>query len=123
MPLNVSAWRERKRMNSAAVMAGMGTLWCDRLLDRPAALAGVLHVAGDVLEAGVLLEGVGGQLEQPGAHHAALVPEVGDGRQVEVPLGGLEELEALGVGLHHAVLDAVVDHLDEVAGAVAAQYS
>ena len=25
--------------------------------------------------------------------------------------------EAFGVGLHHAVLDAVVDHLDEVAGA------
>ena len=27
LPLNVSSWRERKRMNSAAVIAGMGTEW------------------------------------------------------------------------------------------------
>ena len=27
LPLNVSAWRERKRMKSAAVMAGIGTEW------------------------------------------------------------------------------------------------
>ena len=30
---------------------------------------------------------------------------------------GLEQLVALGVGLHQAVLDAVVDHLRVVAGA------
>ena len=30
---------------------------------------------------------------------------------------GLEQLVALAVGLHHRVLDAVVDHLAEVAGA------
>src|SRR5690606_17616172 len=29
----------------------------------------------------------------------------------------LEDREALGVGLHHSVLDAVVDHLGVVAGA------
>ena len=34
------------------------------------------------------------------------------------PLSGFEQLETLGVGLHHAVLDAVVDHLDEVPAAV-----
>src|ERR1700722_19599132 len=32
-------------------------------------------------------------------------------------LFGFEDGEALGVGLHHAVLNAIVDHLDEVAGA------
>ena len=32
----------------------------------------------------------------------------------------LQDVEALGVGGHHAVLDAVVDHLHEVAGAVRA---
>ena len=32
-------------------------------------------------------------------------------------VGRLHDLEAFGVGLHEAVLDAVVDHLDEVAGA------
>ena len=35
-------------------------------------------------------------------------------RLVEVELAILQDLEALGVGLHEAVLDAVVDHLDEV---------
>src|SRR5262249_49169667 len=29
----------------------------------------------------------------------------------------LHDVEALGEGLHHAVLDAVMDHLDEMAGA------
>ena len=32
----------------------------------------------------------------------------------------VEDVEALGVGGHDAVLDAVVDHFDEVAGAVGA---
>ncbi len=41
----------------------------------------------------------------------------GDLVQVEVELGLLEHLEPLGVGLHQAVLDPVVDHLHEVAGA------
>ena len=37
--------------------------------------------------------------------------------EVEVELGRLgHDLEPLGVGLHQPVLDAVVDHLDEVAG-------
>ena len=37
--------------------------------------------------------------------------------QVELELGVVHELEALGVRLHQPVLDAVVDHLHEVAGA------
>ncbi len=38
--------------------------------------------------------------------------------EVEVELGGLgHDLEPFGVGLHEPVLDAVVDHLDEMAGA------
>ncbi len=35
-------------------------------------------------------------------------------------MGVVEDVEALGVGGHEAVLDAVVDHFDEVAGAVGA---
>ena len=39
-------------------------------------------------------------------------------RQIEVELGlVLHQREAFGIGLHHPVLDAVVDHLAEVAGA------
>ena len=36
---------------------------------------------------------------------------------VEADVRVLEDVEALGVRLHEAVLDAVVDHLHEVAGA------
>src|SRR4030095_12488705 len=37
--------------------------------------------------------------------------------EVEVVSGVLEDVDPLGVRLHQAVLDSVVDHLDEVAGA------
>ena len=58
-----------------------------------------------------------GQLEQPAPHHRAVAPDGGDLVEVEVELVGRpHDLEALGVGLHEAVLDAVVDHLDEVPG-------
>ena len=36
------------------------------------------------------------------------------------PLAFFENVEAFGIGLHQAVFDAVVDHLDEMAGAVRA---
>ena len=36
-------------------------------------------------------------------------------------VGVAQDVEAFGVGLHQAVLDAVVDHLDEVAGAARAR--
>ena len=47
-----------------------------------------------------------------------MLPDLADFEQVEVVGRLLEDLKTLGVRLHHAVLDAVVDHLDEVAGAV-----
>ena len=58
------------------------------------------------------------ELEQPAPHDGAVLPERGDLREVELErLGGVHELEALGVGLHEPVLDPVVHHLHEVAGA------
>ena len=39
------------------------------------------------------------------------------GQHVDAQLAGLEDGVALGEGLHHPVLDAVVDHLGEVPGA------
>jgi hypothetical protein len=89
----------------------------DRLEDRPAALAGVLDVAADLLEAGIVLERPVQQVEQPGAHDRPVAPDARDLVQVEAELGGVQQLEALAERLHHPVLDAVVDHLDEVAGA------
>ena len=89
----------------------------DRLLHGPATLAGVLGDRRQAVEAGALLEGAHEQVEQPRAHHAPLPP----GRQralgVDVEPGAGEQLVALGVGLHQPVLDAVVHHLREVAGA------
>src|SRR5215210_9365884 len=82
----------------------------------PASLAGVLDVAADAVQVGVFLEGALGELEEPAAHHATLVPEAREGPEVIVVTGLLEDLEPLGVGLEHPVLDAVVDHLREVPG-------
>ena len=59
------------------------------------------------------------QVEQPRLDHRAVPPDLGGGRQVEVELALLEDLEALAVG-HQPVLDAVVHHLREVPGPTAA---
>ncbi len=97
---------------------GGGDSPLDRLLHGPPSLAGVLHVALDGGELLLVGEGQLGQVEQPGAHHRPVAPHVGHLVQVEAELGGaVEQGEALGVGLEHAVLDAVVDHLHEMPGA------
>src|SRR5215204_6991057 len=85
--------------------------------DGPAALTRVFDVAADAVQVGVLLEGALGEFEEPAAHHAALVPQAREGPEVVIVAGLLEDLEPLGVGLEHPVLDTVVDHLREVPGA------
>src|SRR3972149_5462566 len=40
-----------------------------------------------------------------------------DFSKIEIELRRLEQLKSFAVGLQHAVLDAVVNHLDEMAGA------
>ncbi len=78
-----------------------------------------------MLEMRVLGERAGRQVEQPRGHHAAAPPHFGDVGQVEIVAlvgrqllrgAALHDVEAFGEGLHHAVLDAVMDHLDEMAG-------
>src|SRR5437870_1503543 len=92
----------------------------DRLEDRPSALARVLNVALEAFQLRVLLQELRGQLQQPGAYHAPVHPEIGDPGKVERVLALGHQLEAFGIALHHAVLDTVVNHLDVVARAVAA---
>ena len=97
-------------------------------------------MAGELGELRVGVERIGGQVEQPGGDHAAAPPDFGDIGQRQVVLvvlgiahrrglgvqlvglladvGVLQDRQAFGIGGHHPVLDAVVDHLDEVAGAV-----
>src|SRR5215211_6737393 len=83
----------------------------------PASFARVLDVAANAVEVGILLEGALGELEEPAADDAALVPEAGESPEIVVVAGLLEDLEPFGVGLQHPILDAVVDHLGEVSGA------
>ena len=87
-------------------------------------------MAGEMLELAVLGERRRRQVEQPRGDDAAAPPHLGDVGEVEVEaLVGrqlvraavLHDVEALGEGLHHAVLDAVVDHLHEVPGAARAR--
>src|SRR6266404_769265 len=95
---------------------GCGNALRDRLVDRPAAFARILDVRRDVVQvAAVLLERRMEQLEEPRADDGAVAPDPRDLLQVELELGVLHDLEALRIRLHQSVLDAVVDHLHEVA--------
>ena len=47
-----------------------------------------------------------------------MLPDLAHLLEIQRVLGLLEDLEAFGVGLHHPVFDAVVNHLDEVARAI-----
>jgi hypothetical protein len=74
-----------------------------------------------------------GEIEQPRPDDTAAPPDLGNLRQIKrigligrsgiIGLGRarmLQHVEPLGVGGHDSVLNGVVDHLDEVAGAVRA---
>ena len=90
-----------------------------RLVHRPAAFAGIVHIGGQAFQVGVGFQGAHGQVKQPGTHYAAVLPGFGDGEQVqpEIVLSGLQQLKAFGVGLHQGVFHAVMHHFGEVAGA------
>src|SRR6185295_15207433 len=69
---------------------------------------------------------VGGEIEQPRSDDAAPAPQLGDVGNRElvarflrklVGSGVAQNVESLGVCLHEPVLDAVVNHLDEMTGA------
>src|SRR3954471_10773886 len=83
----------------------------------PPALAGVLCETAQLVQVLVLVEGVDREVEEPGTDDRALLPGAEDLPDVGHGVDLLQELPALGIGLHHRVLDAVVDHLREVAGA------
>jgi hypothetical protein len=62
-----------------------------------------------------VVESISSEIKQPGTDDGALLPDVSDLGEIKVEGGlGLEDGEAFCVGLHHSVLNAVVDHLDEV---------
>ena len=111
----------------------------DRREHRPAALSGVAHPTGELGEVGRLRERVGGEVDEPRSHDRAAAPHLRDLRDVDVVLVVLRVAQRGGLGVdllgvrpgvgvlddaqtlrdrgHHPVLDPVVDHLHEVAGA------
>src|SRR5271155_2188411 len=109
----------------------------------PAALAGVRNFSAEFIELGRVQTRDGGGVEQPGSHDAATAPDFGDFGEVEVVhvvlgiaegssfgvalasdmlagVGVLENVKTFGVGGHEAVLDAVMNHFDEVSRAAGA---
>ena len=113
-----SCFCEAKRAKRAEEMTGADTprSIASSTVQRPSPESATTPSIGSKPELGP--QGPLGQLQEPGPDHRAIAPDGGDLMEVEVELGCLgHDLKALGVGLHQAVLDAVVDHLHEVAGA------
>src|SRR5262252_5875067 len=112
----------------------------DSGLDGPPAFAGVRHAAGEFFEVGIFDQRGRRQIEQPRSYDAASSPNLGDLAQVQIVLvvfgiaqwrgfginrilllpdiGAAQNTQAFSIGSHDAVLDTVVNHFDEVAGAV-----
>src|SRR5690606_30944329 len=64
----------------------------------------------------VLAQSLSSEVQQPRAHDAAITPDFGDLGDIEVQFRFvLHDFKAFGEGLHHAILNAVVNHLDKVA--------
>ena len=101
-------------------MTGTGTSSVDRLVDRPAAFAGVLDVAArcrSSFEPSLLERRVQRARGATSGRRSRSARCRRSRRRSRSYSRLLQQLEALGVRLHQAVLDAVVDHLHEVAGA------
>src|SRR4029434_8078891 len=112
----------------------------DGSLDRPAPLARVRNLTCEFRECGISDQRDRRQVQQPRGDHAAAPPHLRNVRSIEIVLimlrvtqrrrlgialmfllayvGGTQDTQAFGVGRHDAVLNAVMNHLDEVAGAV-----
>src|SRR5215470_1159218 len=113
----------------------------DCRFDRPSAFAGVRHPSGKLRKARILDQGSRREVQEPGCYYTASPPHFGDVLEVQVVLvmlrvaqgrglsvnlallplsyiGGVQHGQTFGIGRHDSVLDAVVNHLDEMAGAV-----
>ena len=136
-----SSWlRELKRANNAVASTGTGTPASMAVFDGPAAFAGVRYFAEKPVQLGLRASACAREVEKPGANDAAVAPQLRNGGEVEVVremralhrqrrglgvdalgtlpgVGLLEQVEPFGVRGHEPVLDAVVHHLHEVAGA------
>ena len=139
MSAKSSSPRELKRSYSAALRTGAGTdsSIAAAIVQRPSPESDTRPA--NFARSGLSSSATGGQVQQPRGDDAAAPPDLGDVGQVQVVLvvlgvaqrrgfgidgalllagvGVAEDIQPLRVGGHDAVLDAVVDHLDEVARA------
>src|SRR2546421_818351 len=108
--------------------------------DGPASFSRVRYSTMEIAQIGTLQERIGSEIQQPGTNHAASTPKLCYIRQVEIILvvfrilqrrclsidllllfpnvRMMQDTQALRVGGHDAVFNAIVYHLDEVASAV-----
>src|SRR5215471_21144375 len=106
-------------------------------LDRPAPLARVRHPPSELRQSWIRDEGRRREIQQPRRDDTTAPPHLRDVREIELVLvvfgvtqwrrlsvdrvllftdvGSTQHAEPLGVGGHDAILDAVVNHFDEVA--------
>src|SRR6056297_1782226 len=65
---------------------GGGDAFLDGGLERPATLAGVGDPATEVGEVVIFVEGLGGEVEQPGPDHGTAPPDLGDVGEIQFVL-------------------------------------
>ena len=123
---NVWSSRERKRANRAAAstLAGTASSTAASSVQRPSPLSATWPEKFDRSGFPTRADAV-----RSSSHELTTLPpppHFGDVGQVEVEalvfgqfvrILALEDVEPLGIGLHQAVFDAVMDHFDEMAGA------
>src|SRR3990172_10411965 len=87
----------------------------DRLKYRPTPFAGIGHPGLNLFQFPVVHKRTGGQVQQPGTHHAAIAPDLSNVIKIEVKFTlGFQDLETFSIRLHQAILDAIVNHLNEM---------
>src|SRR6266536_1966603 len=109
--------------------------------DRPASFARVRHSSGKFRESRVLNQGARRKIQEPRCDYTAAPPYLGDVLQIKFVLvmlripqggcfgvdlaalalsdvGGAQHGQSFRIGCHDSVLDAIVDHLYEMAGTV-----
>src|SRR5579871_1130393 len=118
LPTRTESREERSRQH----LSGYGFIDCR--LQGPSTFSRILDEAGIGIETRIFRESGGREVEKPGGDYAAAPPHLGDIRNVEVEpfslwrrlgRGVFQDIETLSIGLHKAVFDPVMHHLDEMA--------
>src|SRR5688572_11854676 len=91
----------------------------DRVLDGPPAGTRVIHVVADAIEGVAFIpQRAREQFEEPRSNHGAVLPQLRHLTQIEVEVRPAHAFEPFANCLQHRVFDGVVDHLDEMTGAI-----